>query len=139
MRVSRSASEHMLNPKSDSIPDAGPIFMNHGYNRLADALSATPEQIHWWDRSGSARLWYLLAMKELNLQRGSVTYKIENDELRGFQFNDHAVTPLQVTLELFDVNSRRYELTITSPPGSRKVTQAEINALIASMRPVPHS
>jgi hypothetical protein len=136
--VSRSDSDLMLNPKSDKVHDLGPIFVNHGYNSLAAELNATPDEIHWWDRTGSARLGYLLAMKELNLQRGSVTYKIENDELRGFQFSDHAVGSLRVTLELFDVNSRRYELTITSPPDSRRVTQADVNAIVASMHPVPH-
>lgn len=137
--VSRSALAQTVDPKRLSVHNFGLIFVNHGYNALAAELNATPEQIHWWDRSGSARLGYLLAMKELNLQRGTVTYKMENDELRGFQFSDHAIAPFQVTLELFDVNSRRYELTITSPPNSRKVTQADINALVASMRPIPHS
>ncbi|UWZ82980.1 hypothetical protein [Occallatibacter riparius] len=137
--VSKSDSAQTIDPKRVSVHDLGLIFVNHGYNSLAAELNATPEQIHWWDRSGSARLGYLLAMKELNLQRGSVTYKIENEELRGFQFSDHAIAPFQVTLELFDVNGRRYELTITSPPDSRKVTQADINALVASFRPIPHS
>ena len=137
--VSRSSAAQTIDPTRVSTHDLGLMFMNHGYNSLAAELNATPEQIHWWDRSGSARLGYLLTMKELNLQRGSITYKIENDELRGFQFNDHAVGPLRVTLELFDVNGRRYEITITSPPDARKVTQADINALVASMRPIPHS
>jgi hypothetical protein len=135
-----SRPDSWVKPNTDSLLDSGSIYGNHGYSRLAAALNATPEQIHWWDRSGSARLGYLLAMKELNLQRGPVAYKIENDELRGFQFSDHAIAPLRVTLELFDVNGRSYELTIMSSPDSpHKITQPEINALVASLRPVPHS
>ncbi len=67
-------------------------------------------------------------------------YHVANSELRGFQFCDADVAPHRVVVNLFDVNNRRYELIIASRDAAKPaVTQADINAIISSMRPIPHS
>jgi len=48
------------------------------------------------------------------------------------------VEPHRVTLDIFDVNNRRYQLVIASS-NRQLITQADINAIVASFRPIPHS
>lgn len=118
----------------------GPRALSSGYDWMATELSATPEDIHWWNRTGNVRATVLLGLKQIEVLDSTAIYKVGNEELHGFQLGDPAVTPLRVGLELFDVNGRRYELVITSPQeDGRAVSQADINAIVASMQPVPHN
>jgi hypothetical protein len=59
--------------------------------------------------------------------------------MQGFQFGDLAASPHRVTVDLFDVNNRWYQMVIASPAnGANTITQSDVNAIIASMRPIPH-
>jgi hypothetical protein len=51
-----------------------------------------------------------------------------------------AIAPYSVELDLFDRNDRRYKIIIIGKDKKRPVlTQADINAMVASFRPIPHS
>jgi hypothetical protein len=117
----------------------GQRAMSSGYDWMSAELATTPSQIHWWDRTGNARTAVLLGLKESEVLRSPVIYKVENDEVRGFQIGQPGPAPVRVTLELFDVNNRRYEIIIGTRYGEQVVTQADINSIIASFRPIPHS
>lgn len=118
----------------------GPRALSSGYDWMAAELSATPSDIHWWNRSGNVRAGVLLGLKQIEVMNSTAIYRIANDELHGFQLGDAAEKPMRIRLELFDVSGRRYELIIASTANSsRAVTQADINAIVASMQPIPHS
>jgi hypothetical protein len=118
----------------------GAETLSSNYDFMAAELAMTPDQNKWWDRTASARCMVLLGMKAATIGGSKVIHRISNNELRGFQFGDQFVAPDRVTLNLFDVNNRRYELVISdkSDP-QRHLEQADINAIIASLRPIPHS
>jgi hypothetical protein len=116
----------------------GPRMMSSGYDWMAGEMAATPEQIRWWDRTGDVRLGVLLGLKATEILDCKAIYKVGNAELHGFQFCDPTAPPHRVKLDLFDVNNRRYEMVIASRDGKPAVTQADINAIVASMRPIPH-
>lgn len=115
--------------------------MSSSYNWLEVELAASPNDVHWWNRTGNVRAAVLLGLKEIEISDSTtVIYKIGNDEMHGFQFGDPAKPPYRVKLELFDVNNRRYEIMISSiKPATLPVTQADINAIVGSLRPIPHS
>jgi hypothetical protein len=107
---------------------------------MAAELQASPDQIHWWDRKGNVRVGVLLGLKQIEVLDSTAIYRIENKEMHGFQFGNPAVNPHHVTLDLFYVNDRRYELLIASSEKDQQMlTQADINAIVASFRPIPHS
>ena len=54
---------------------------------------------------------------------------------RGFQRGNPSLVPHQVKLELFDTADRHYRIWITSNREGPAITQPEINAIIASIRP----
>lgn len=119
----------------------GPRAMSSRYNWLEAELTANPEDVHWWNRTGNVRAAILLGLKETEVSDSTtVIHRIQNDEMHGFQLGDPAKPPYRVKLELFDVNDRRYEILISwMHPSTSPVTQADINAIIASIRPIPHS
>ena len=107
------------------------------YDLMEAELGATPADIRWWDRSSTMKTLVLLELKSLALLKATAVYQIGNRELRGFQIGDPSVQPTRVELDLYDVNNRRYEIWISSK--DRPVSQAQINAIVASMKPIPHS
>ena len=79
----------------------------------------------------------LLSMKQIEVStvKGRV-YSFQTNAIRGFQKGD----PLQdanVTIEAFDAQDRRLQLLIGAKPNSSpKPTQADINRILYSLRPV---
>jgi hypothetical protein len=115
----------------------GSAALSSQYDWMTAELSATPAQMHWWTFRERPRLAILLGSKAADASEATAIFKIGNEELRGYQFNDSVAGTREVKLELFDVNDRRYQLRIFT--GGSEVTQADINAIVASMRPIPHS
>jgi hypothetical protein len=116
----------------------GQRALSSGYDWMGAELSATPDSIRWWDREANVRTAVLLGLKSSQvLQTSTAILRISNAKLKGFQLGD-PTKDQQVKLELFDVNDRQYELLIASTAKS-EMTQADINAIVASMRPIPHS
>jgi hypothetical protein len=60
--------------------------------------------------------------------------------MHGFQIGDPALSPYKVVLDLYDRSDRRYQILIVGKDLTHQViTQAEINGMVASLRPIPHS
>jgi hypothetical protein len=65
-------------------------------------------------------------------------YTISANGLRGFQEGNPSVKPCRVRLDLFDSADRHYGLIIgTQNDRGPALSQAEVNAIVASLQPVP--
>jgi hypothetical protein len=119
----------------------GPEVIRSNYALMAAEMAATSDQVKWWRTPGqNARSSTLLAMKNLVVLHLAPIYSIASDEMHGFQFGNPAIAPYTVELDLFDRNDRRYQIIINGRGGHSPVlTQPEINAMVASFRPIPHS
>jgi hypothetical protein len=117
----------------------GQRVVSSGYEWMAAKLGESPAEIHWWNRTGNVRATVLLGLKSTEMLHRSAIYKVMNEEVHGFQIGQPGPGPVFITLELFDVNNRRYQMIIGTQPGGQLVTQADINAIVASLRPIPHS
>jgi hypothetical protein len=103
------------------------------------AMKTKPEEVTWWKLpSENRRARDLLFLKEITepMYRGSI-YTVDIGGLCGFQRGDPTVAPYQVRLELFDSADRHYRISIGSK--APFLTQAQVNAIVASIHPVsPH-
>lgn len=117
----------------------GSRALSSGYNWMEAELMANPGDIHWWDRRGNVRTAVLLGLKQIDILDDRAIYRIANREMHGFQFGDPANPRHRVRLELFDVNDRRYEIMISSTAPAGLLNQPQVNAIIDSIRPIPHS
>jgi len=109
------------------------------YALIAAAMNTTADQVKWWKLpSQNARARSLLFVKLSAMHDLGPVYAVNFGEMRGFQEGDPAVAPYKVDLTLFDPHDRQYEIVVSSSEGHGPVvTQAQINAMIASMRPIP--
>jgi hypothetical protein len=119
----------------------GPEVMRSNYALMAAEVAATSDQVKWWRTPRqNARSSVLLARKDLVVLDLAPIYSIASDAMHGFQLGNPAVSPYKVELDLFDQNDRRYQIMISGKDGQPPVlTQPEINAMVASFRPIPHS
>jgi len=77
----------------------------------------------------------MLVDKATNVSNATAIHSIHSNAIRGFQYGDQDVSPYFVQLDLFDQNDRHYKIIITGKKENRQViTQAQINALVASFR-----
>jgi hypothetical protein len=110
------------------------------YDLLASEVYATPSQARWWGtRSSNVRNTLLLTMKLGYVgSQPTVVYSIHIGSLRGFQVGNPAVRPFDVRLALFDQRDRRYDFLFSGRDRDHPVlSQAQINAFVASIRPLP--
>jgi hypothetical protein len=64
-------------------------------------------------------------------------YTIASGEFSGFQFGDPNIPPYDTRIDLFDAANRHPAFDISGLEGhGQVVTQEEINAMVASIRPV---
>jgi hypothetical protein len=120
----------------------GDRAVSSNYDLWAAEMAATPEQIKWWAAPGSnIKDSILLNLKWIEISPYlTAIYLQSSDEMHGFQFGSPAIAPFKVGLELFDRNDRRYEIIIAGKdPTHPIISQEEINAMVASLRPIPHS
>jgi hypothetical protein len=108
---------------------------------MAAELAATPAQVKWWStRTTNARSLVLLNLKAMQILDSKAIYLQSSEEMHGFQFGNPAVPPYKVELDLYDRNDRRYKILILTKGQTHQVlTQGEINAMVGSLRPIPHS
>ncbi len=128
--------------EADAIRETiGSHVSNCCYDLMARELAATPSQVRWWNQWGNGRSNFVLLMrKSEEVMDSSTIYNMSGGEMRGFQFGNPAVAPYGVTLELFDRDDRRHEIRISRYDASSPfLTQAEVNAIVASIHPIPHS
>jgi hypothetical protein len=119
----------------------GILALSSNYDLLAAELEATPAHVKWWATPReNTRSMVLLGLKSMEANEANAIYKASNDEMHGFQIGNPAVAPFRVRLVLFDRNDRRYEVWINVHEGRVPVlSQAEVNGIVASIRPIPHS
>lgn len=111
------------------------------YDLLAAELNATPSQIHWWSsRAAKARSIFLLNLKSIAILDWSAIYLQSTSGMHGFQFSNPGRSPDIIRLELFDRNHRRYRIWILKKKANHTfITQAQVNALVASIKPLPQN
>jgi hypothetical protein len=120
------------------------LFGSHALSSNYDLMAAelaTPAESSWWDSllEGKRRT-ILLTLKSVEMNDSNAVYGISANELHGFQFGNPAVTPFEVSLVLFDRNDRRYDIWFhRKEKNAPFVTQAEVNGIVASIRPILHS
>jgi hypothetical protein len=127
----------------------GEEILRSKFNLMQAAMKTTPEQVKWWRLRTSAnqRADCLLTTKFLTMLQmapfHSFTirpiYTITSGEFRGFQVGNPGVAPYEAQVDLFDAADRHLTFDVTGRDGHGQVlTQTEINAIIASIRPTPN-
>lgn|GEM_PF-4744424 len=117
------------------------------FKMMEAALQATPEQVKFWRfrSAGNERSEFLLVMKSIVLLQSSLGVSgqimpirlISAGQLRGFEFGDPESAPYDARLDLFDEADRHLVFRILGQREDGPVlTQAEINAMVAGIRPV---
>ena len=110
------------------------------------SMTATPEQVKWWRfRSLQNKRIQLLLMAKFfaftgisspEMYKVRAIYAVDAGELHGFQFGNPEVAPYDVHLDLFDKADRHLMFDSGGGAGhGQLVTQAELNAMVASIRP----
>ena len=107
------------------------------YALTATEVSTTPDQVKWWRTRGqNARSYALFVWKSNALHGQGPLYAVSFGKLHGFQEGNPSVPPYRVELNVFDAADRHYEISISTDKDSGKnLSQAEINAIIASFEP----
>jgi hypothetical protein len=108
---------------------------------MAAELATTPDQVKWWGSpiQNEAKS-FLLAMKSLKMGDTRSIYFVNFGGWRGFQEGNPALLPYRVRLDLFDSEDRDYEIIISPKSGvGPSFSQAEVNAMVASLQPLPHN
>jgi hypothetical protein len=102
-------------------------------------MAATSEQIKWWKTpSQNAKHLLPFMLKLAVLHDSGALYSVSFGEFHGFQKGNPSVAPYRVELDLFDGADQHYQITFSGVDPRRPfLTQAEINAMIASLRRVP--
>jgi hypothetical protein len=113
--------------------------LSSNYALTSAAMQTTPEEARWWQpRSHNARIAILLTNKLESLLDKGALYEINIGEMRGFQEGEPNSSPFQVTLNVFDPADHHYRITIkTREDNGPVLTQSEINAIVASIKPTP--
>jgi hypothetical protein len=115
----------------------GPSAAQSNYAFTAAAMASTPDQAKWWmwPRENARRL-LLMTEKSQDALESRTIHPIAAGVMRGFQFGN-ASDPM-VRLILFDTQDRKYMIVIGPKRGAASpLTQSLINALVASLRPLP--
>ena len=112
--------------------------LRSNYVLWSAALAERPEQVKWWKTPNQNAMDFdLLLMKETQTQlmEHGILYAVSFNEVRGFQQGNPSIAPYNVRLDLFDSVGQHYEIKIT-PRRAGAISQEEINAMMASLRPV---
>ncbi len=118
--------------------DRGSAAKSTSFGLMKAEMEVTPDALKWWrSRSRNEAASFLLELKALKLGNARAIYTVGFGELRGFQEGDPQFAPYRVRLDLYDANDLHYEILISQTKGSSPaISQAEINAMIASIQRV---
>lgn len=108
---------------------------------MSAEMNVLPSDLKWWrSQSQNEAASFLLESKAMALGDARGIYSIREGGLRGFQEGDPGVAPYTVRLDLYDARDLHYLIVISATSGNQPVvSQAEINAMVASIRQVPES
>jgi hypothetical protein len=117
----------------------GSHALNCCHDLMASELTVKPSELRWWNTFLTRhRTLVRLERKSMDIGDSNAIFEISAGEMRGFQMGNPAAAPYGVTLELFDRNDRRHEIRISQYRANHPfLTQAEVNAIVASIRTVP--
>jgi hypothetical protein len=117
----------------------GSRTLSSNYELMSAEANATPAEVKWWAmRAHNVRSLILLMNKSMNVSEVNAIHSVRSNVMRGFQYGDPDVPPYFVQLDLFDESDNHYKIIITGKREGRSViTQAQINALVASFRVLP--
>jgi len=103
-------------------------------------MAETSDNVKWWKtRRQNAKDSTLLTVKGLMLIDGSPHfYVMEYGKICAVQQGNPSIAPYTVDLDLFDETDRHYQIRLGHRAGGDALTQPDINALIASLKPVSH-
>lgn len=123
---------------ANGVPALQEESLRTNYALVSAVMAEKPEQVKWWRTPGqNARDLNLLIRKYFDFQHCGALYSVNFGEVRGIQQGSPAVAPYDVKLDLFDSADKHYEITMGPRMHDRPVvTQAEINAMVASLRPI---
>jgi hypothetical protein len=122
----------------------GPDMLQSKLKLMQAAMSATPDQAKWWRfRSPqNEKVECLLTVKFLSLPSAAKyhangpMYKVASGQFRGFEQGSPDIPPYAAHLDLFDETDRHFTLDLDGPKNHGQVlTQEEVNAIVASIRP----
>lgn len=116
------------------------------FKLMQAVLSATPDHVKWWRFRSSQNQKESLLLETKSIAqiecappgRFTITpvYTIAFGEFRGFQFGNPDVAPYEAHIDVFDGADRQFTLDIAGPEGHKQLlTQQELNAMVASIRP----
>ena len=124
----------------------GSDMLHSQFKVMQAAMLVTPEQVKWWKfrSSQNRRAALLLLLKFVAITESDTghlfairpIYTIASGEFRGFQLGNPDVPPYEARIDLFDHADRHLAFDIQGGDGHGQVlTQEEINAIVASIRP----
>lgn len=115
----------------------GPDALGSNYGLMTAEVETRPDQVKWWlPASRNTQSFLMLTFKSADMQKANVIYRIDQLGMRGFQFGNPSNPPYVVQLDIFDTDDRHYKLLIVGKDAP-VISQPQINALIASLHPLP--
>jgi hypothetical protein len=115
----------------------GSPALSSKYTWLEAELGSSPADVSFWrSRISNARALTLMTLKEGDIGKAKVVYSIAAGGMHGFQVGDPQQPVSPVWLRLFDANDREFWMILHRAPSGVGFTQEQINAMVASMRPV---
>lgn len=117
----------------------GPGFFRDNYSLYAAVYSAAPRDIWpFTSRSKTVRINTLLMWKlRFGTNGADAIYSVAKNQLHGFQLGDPS-RDRAVVVHLFDENGGQLRILFTSKSGQPgTISQADINCVVDSLRPVP--
>lgn len=112
----------------------GSTTLSSRYEFLRTELNASPSDVSFWRSNlSNARSLTLLMLKGGLLQKAKSVYSITASHVHGFQIGD--ADSATVHLILFDEQDRELWI-LCHPPSGSKMTQAQVNGIVASINPI---
>jgi hypothetical protein len=104
-------------------------------------MYASPDEVKWWKLPRqNARMMTLAGLKGTLCHKYGTLYAISFGRMHGFQEGAPNSPPYKVVLNLFDPDDHRHEIWITGEEGRPlPLTQAQLNSMVASIRPDSHN
>lgn len=115
----------------------GKLASGSRYQWLQAELDASPSDVSFWrSRNSNVRALVFMMQKNGDIQKAKVVYSVAAGGMHGFQFGDPRQPVSPVWLKLFDANDREIWVLLHPAPNGTGFTQEQINAMVASMRPI---
>jgi hypothetical protein len=125
----------------------GQELVHSKFKLMQAAMSTTPDQVKWWRFRSTQNMraqllliekgWYFIECP-LSHDHAAPVYAISFGQVHGFQFGNPGAPPYEAHIDVFDAADRHFSMTISGLQGHGQVlTQEELNAMVASIRPSP--